>query len=112
MVYLSMKGCEKNMKNLIIATSILISAVSFSKVNIIIRPRAGAFGTISGYQNSYNRQYAKFLDDCQYYKVSRTWTSGKDTYAQLENGNIQKLKGRHIPYIQIGEFCHIPKEEL
>ena len=87
------------MKKLIIATSVLISAVSFSKVNIIIRPRAGAFGTISGYQNSY-------------YKVSRTWTSGKDTYAQLENGNIQKLKGRHIPYIQIGEFCHIPKEEL
>lgn len=99
------------MKKYILILTVVTSIISFSKINIIISPSGAAVNTIAGYQNSYNKQYAKFLDDCQYYRVQKTWTNGRDTYAQLENGNIQKLKGRHIPYMNIGEFCNIPKGE-
>lgn len=99
------------MKIYILILTVIMSIISFSKINIIISPSGAVINTVAGYQNSYNRQYAKFLDDCQYYRVQKTWTNGRDTYAQLENGNIQKLKGRHIPYMNIGEFCNIPEGE-
>lgn len=99
------------MKKFILILTVIMSIISFSKINIIIRPSGAVVNTVAGYQNSYNRQYAKFLNDCQYYKVQKTWKNGRDTYAQLENGNIQKLKGRHIPYMSVGEFCNIPEGE-
>ena len=99
------------MKKYILILTVVTSIISFSKINIIISPSGAAVNTVAGYQNSYNRQYAKFLDDCQYYRVVKTWTNGRDTYAQLENGNIQKLKGRHIPYMNVGDFCNIPEGE-
>lgn len=99
------------MKKYVLILTVIMSIISFSKINIIIRPSGTVVNTVAGYQNSYNRQYAKFLDDCQYYRVQKTWTNGRDTYAQLENGNIQKLKGRHIPYMNVGEFCNIPEGE-
>ena len=99
------------MKKFILILTVIMSIISFSKINIIIRPSGAVVNTVAGYQNSYNRQYAKFLNDCQYYKVQKTWKNGRDTYAQLENGNIQKLKGRHIPYMNVDEFCNIPEGE-
>lgn len=99
------------MKKYVLILTVIMSIISFSKINIIIRPSGTVVNTVAGYQNSYNRQYAKFLDDCQYYRVQKTWKNGHDTYVQLENGNIQKLKGRHIPYMNVGEFCNIPEGE-
>lgn len=103
------------MKKLIIPIAILaMQSLSFSSVgvNIIFRPKGTVLRNIGGYYNSENRDYARFLSDCQYYKVTRMWQRGKDTYVQLENGNIQKVKGIHLPYIQVGSYCDIPADKI
>ena len=88
------------------------SAFTFANVTIIITPRGKIVNGITAYKNSYDKKYAKFVTDCQYYKVTKTWERGHETSAHLENGHRQKIKGRHIPYMKKGEYCHIPKEEL
>lgn len=96
------------MKKLIFILILILTSISFSKITVIVQPNR----IISGYINSKERSYKEFLSDCEYYPVQKTWYSqnGRDFFAQLSNGNIEKIKGKHIPYIQVGQYCNIPND--